>query len=232
MDIQEIITFDKELLLALNGSDSLLADGFMWGITSTVAWIPMAIMLLYLIIKNNSFTDILLVIVFFALTILIADQFSSSFCKPFFARYRPTHDSQIMYMVDVVRAYRGGNYGFISSHAANTFGVCVFLSLLIRDVRLSLSLLGWAVLCSYSRIYLGVHFPGDILCGAVFGSLAGLLCYAFYFVAKRRLVGCNVLISSQYTSSGYALSDVNVFLLMLNLTYVLLAVAAVFLGRS
>ena len=164
----------------------------------------MAIMLLYLIIKNNSFTDVLLVIVFFALTILIADQFSSSFCKPFFARYRPTHDPQIMYMVDVVRAYRGGNYGFISSHAANTFGAAMFFTLVFRHAPTGLLLFCWASLSSYTRIYLGVHFPIDILCGALCGLVSGTL---FWFVCQR-ICGRHAT-SSDYSTSlrtptGYA----------------------------
>lgn len=114
--MDELIQFDQRLLLALNGSDSLFWDHFMTGITSTVAWLPVAVVLIYVIIKNNSMREVGLIIGMVALAILVADQFSSSFCKPYFARFRPAQDPQLMYLVDVVDGYRGGRYGFISSH--------------------------------------------------------------------------------------------------------------------
>lgn len=132
MDIQQYIAADKELLLNLNGSQSLFWDGFMWVATSTIVWVPVAAMLLYIIIKNNKIQEALLTIVMIALVITLADQIASGLCKPFFARFRPTQDPNIMYMVDIVNGYRGGRFGFISSHAANTFAISVFLSLLIK----------------------------------------------------------------------------------------------------
>ena len=157
MDIQQYIAADKELLLNLNGSQSLFWDGFMWVATSTIVWVPVAAMLLYIIIKNNKIQEALLTIVMIALVITLADQIASGLCKPFFARFRPTQDPNIMYMVDIVNGYRGGRFGFISSHAANTFAISVFLSLLIKRKSLTFMLLFWAVLNSYSRIYLGAE---------------------------------------------------------------------------
>ena len=158
MDIQQYIAADKELLLNLNGSQSLFWDGFMWVATSTIVWVPVAAMLLYIIIKNNKIQEALLTIVMIALVITLADQIASGLCKPFFARFRPTQDPNIMYMVDIVNGYRGGRFGFISSHAANTFAISVFLSLLIKRKSLTFMLLFWAVLNSYSRIYLVIPF--------------------------------------------------------------------------
>ena len=130
MDIQQYIAADKELLLNLNGSQSLFWDGFMWVATSTIVWVPVAAMLLYIIIKNNKIQEALLTIVMIALVITLADQIASGLCKPFFARFRPTQDPNIMYMVDIVNGYRGGRFGFISSHAANTFAI-VMIALVI-----------------------------------------------------------------------------------------------------
>ena len=162
-----------------------------------------------------------------ALVILLADQFSSSFCKPYFARFRPAQDPQIMYMVDVVNGYRGGRYGFISSHAANTFAVCMFLSLLVRHLYMTCSLVLWAVLCSYSRIYLGVHYPGDILFGALWGILVGVGFYYLYAFLQRRFFQRKEVVSTQYTSSGYAVADLDVFQTVLYFTYLVLAIRAV-----
>lgn len=143
MDIQQYIALDKDLLLRLNGSESLFWDGFMWVATSTSIWVPTAIVLLYIIIKNNKLQEALFTIVMLALVITVADQIASGFCKPFFGRFRPTQDPYIMYLVDIVNGYRGGRYGFISSHAANTFAVAVFLSLVIKRTSLTFMLLIW-----------------------------------------------------------------------------------------
>ena len=227
MSLDELIQFDQQLLLSLNGSDSLFWDQLMTGITSTVAWIPVAVVLFYVFIKINSMREVGLIILMLALVILLADQFSSSFCKPYFARFRPAQDPQIMYMVDVVNGYRGGRYGFISSHAANTFAVCMFLSLLVRHLYMTCSLVLWAVLCSYSRIYLGVHYPGDILFGALWGILVGVGFYYLYAFLQRRFFQRKEVVSTQYTSSGYAVADLDVFQTVLYFTYLVLAIRAV-----
>ena len=169
MDIQPFIELDKNLLLQWNGSDSLFWDGFMWVSTSTFIWIPLGIVLLYVIIRNNSPKEAFITLLAIALVITLADQISSGICKPLFARFRPTQDPEIMYLVDTVNGYRGGRYGFISSHAANTFAMAVFVSLLTKSKRLAVVLLSWAILNAYSRIYLGVHYPGDNLFDTIDG---------------------------------------------------------------
>lgn len=227
MNIDWLVNTDKNILLQLNGSDSLFWDYLMTGITSTVAWIPVAIALLFVIIKNNTLRESGLIILCIALTILIADQFTSSFCKPFFARFRPAQDPIIMYMVDVVDGYRGGRYGFVSSHAANTFGLALFISLLIKNKWMSMSMFVWAILCSYSRIYLGVHYLGDILGGMLFGLLTGFIIYIIYWYISKRFTINKRNISSQYTSSGYAIADLNVFYTVLYATYLVLIIRAV-----
>lgn len=227
MNIDWLVNTDKNILLQLNGSDSLFWDYLMTGITSTVAWIPVAIALLFVIIKNNTLRESGLIILCIALTILIADQFTSSFCKPFFARFRPAQDPIIMYMVDVVDGYRGGRYGFVSSHAANTFGLALFISLLIKNKLMSMSMFVWAILCSYSRIYLGVHYLGDILGGMLFGLLTGFIIYIIYWYISKRFTINKRNISSQYTSSGYAIADLNVFHTILYATYLVLIIRAV-----
>ena len=219
MDIQQLIGFDQELLLKINGSDSLFWDGFMWMATNKLTWIPMAIALLYVIFKNNKIKEAFLLIGLIILVITLADQISSGFCKPYFARFRPTQDPELMYQIDVVNGYRGGMYGFTSSHAANTFGVALFLSLVMRSWSLSIILFIWAALNAYSRMYLGVHYPGDIFFGTLTGLGSGILMYLLYNYLQKKLLTQPVYISNQYTSSGYLNSDIHIIHTTMILTF-------------
>ena len=211
MDIQQYIAADKELLLNLNGSQSLFWDGFMWVATSTIVWVPVAAMLLYIIIKNNKIQEALLTIIMIALVITLADQIASGLCKPFFARFRPTQDPNIMYMVDIVNEYRGGQFGFISSHAANTFAISVFLSLLIKRKSLTFMLLFWAVLNSY---------------------FIGYLIYLLYKFIQKKIFYKPRCISNQYTASGYLISDINLFYIILISTYFFIIIAGMIVTHT
>lgn len=220
MDLSTLEQIDRELLLALNGSHSLFADTLMMTFTSAWTWVPLYIALLYVIIKNNeNMQQILLILCSVALCIFLADGISSGLIKPLVGRFRPTQDPIIKYQVDVVNGYRGGMYGFFSSHAANTFSICIFLCMVIRNKILTLGLLSWSLINCWTRIYLGVHYPGDILCGLVWGFVVGMSVYLFYrFLYKRISTDMN-FVSSQYTSTGYALLDIDIILSVLMLTY-------------
>lgn len=219
MDVQQLVEWDKELLLAINGCHNLFWDGFMWVVTDTKTWIPVAAMLLYVIFKNNKLVPALLLLVMLALCITLADQFASGVCKPYFHRFRPTQDPVLQPLVHIVNGYRGGAYGFISSHAANTFTVATFLSLVMRKGWTAVSLFVWACIPSYSRMYLGVHYPGDILCGALSGVLIALLVYGAYAWLLRRYVNQPQYISDHYTHSGYEVEDLTRLHTVLLLTY-------------
>ena len=218
MDIQQLIGFDQELLLKLNGSNSLFWDGFMWLSTNMLTWIPFAVVLLYVIFKNNKIKEALIIIALLGVVIALADQISSGICKPLFARFRPTQDPELMYQIDIVNGYRGGTYGFISSHAANTFGVAVFLTLIFKSGSLVIILFIWAILNAFSRIYLGVHYPGDILFGTLVGVGAGILIYIIYRKLQNTLLKQANFISNQYTSSGYLISDIRLIKTVFYLT--------------
>ena len=218
MDIQQLIGFDQELLLKLNGSNSLFWDGFMWLSTNMLTWIPFAVVLLYVIFKNNKIKEALIIIALLGVVIALADQISSGICKPLLARFRPTQDPELMYQIDIVNGYRGGTYGFISSHAANTFGVAVFLTLIFKSGSLAIILFIWAILNAFSRIYLGVHYPGDILFGTLVGVGAGILIYIIYRKLQNTLLKQSNFISNQYTSSGYLISDIRLIKTVFYLT--------------
>ena len=189
---QWFIELDKKAFLYLNGIHSPAWDEVMLWVSRTASWIPLYIILLIIIIYRERPLRFIFTILFVAITVLLCDQISV-FIKNLVERPRPTHSSDIADLVHVVNNYRGGMYGFVSSHAANVFGVATFLSSQFKHFRWSLLLFAWAALVAYSRIYLGVHYPLDIVCGAALGALTGTQCYVFkvrtavYFERKSEI---------------------------------------------
>lgn len=183
--IENLIDFDKELLLFFNGNNSLFLDSFMWNYSRLVTWIPMVVALLYVIITNNKWKMSLCLILSLAVAFVLADQISSGLLKPLFHRFRPTHDPEIMDYVRLVNGYRGGMFGFVSSHAANSFAAVTFTALLFKNRGYSICIICWALINCYSRMYLGVHFPGDILGGILVGVISGYISFGLYKLLKK-----------------------------------------------
>ncbi len=177
---------DTLLFLFLNGIRSEFWDVIMWHISGKKEWIP-----LYLLISGWMIFRLrikfLYMIPFIVLLVLLSDQISDSL-KDNLQRYRPSHDPEIRDIVNLVRNHRGGLYGFVSSHAANTFALASFTSLFFKVPIFSIFIFFWAALVSYSRIYLGVHYPGDIIFGALLGVLAGLFTYWLWELANKKFI--------------------------------------------
>ncbi|MCI6080908.1 MAG: phosphatase PAP2 family protein [Prevotella sp.] len=217
-----IIQMDKQLLLAINGSDSLFVDYLAKTLTTAATWIPLYVSLFYVVVKNNdNFRRIICILACAGLCVLFAGTVDDLLVKPLVARLRPTHDFQIGMLVDTVDGYRGGKYGFFSAHAANTFSIAVFFSLLMRSRLVTLLLVGWSLTNCWTRLYLGVHYPLDILCGLLWGGSVGTGIYFLYRYVDRRLLHSeNDYVSSKYTSSGYRYSDIYIVALVLSLTLI------------
>ena len=216
-EAQGLIETDRLATLSVNGSESLFWDGVAGLYTSFLVWIPLALVAILLLIRNINSRRLLLVLCMVALTVLLCDQLSSSVFKPVFHRLRPTRDPYILNLVDTVNGYRGGLYGFFSSHAANSFGLAALFMWLVRDRWFSLSVGLWAIVNSLIRTYLGVHFIGDIVAGAIAGSIIGSITYWIYYMVsrndrERRAVHSSSLL---YTKTGFMRSDVFAFLCVL-----------------
>ena len=219
--MDDLIALDRWLLLLFNGSPSLFLDGLVKTLTTAATWIPLYLSLLYLVIRNNNTVGRILVVVACAgLCVLLAGTLNDTLVKPLVVRWRPTHDPVIGQMVDIVNGYRGGDYGFFSSHAANTFSIAVFFSLLVRSRLLTIGLFIYSLTNCWTRLYLGVHFPGDILCGLLWGGLVGTLVYLLHGRLIRRYAhGRRYYTTEQTTSTGYRFDDIEVVLLVLVLTW-------------
>ncbi|HRW63714.1 MAG TPA: phosphatase PAP2 family protein [Bacteroidales bacterium] len=164
---------DTQLFLFLNSLHSPLSDKLMWWFSGTKFWIPLyLIIVVYMVYKFR--WKAVVSLIFIALAVTLADQVSVHAFKNVFMRLRPCHTPELQEIVHLVNNKCGGQYGFVSSHAANTFAVAFFLSRLFKNKGFTYFIFFWASIVSYSRIYLGVHYPLDIIGGAVLGYFIGL----------------------------------------------------------
>lgn len=170
--MHEIIQEDQQLFLFLNNLGSSSFDQFWILLSETWIWIPLYGIFLYLLYKNFQLRSLLFILIFVAIGVTVSDQLAGIF-KTGIARFRPCHEPLLDGLVREVKC--GGQFGFYSSHASNTFFIATFMSILLRKKYrfLPIILLFWAAIVSYSRIYLGVHFPLDILMGAAMGFFLG-----------------------------------------------------------
>lgn len=176
-----MINFDTELFLFLNGLHAAWLDPVMTFISGKLTWTPFYLVLLYLVIKNYKKQSIL-IILGIILLIVCSDQVSSGIFKPLFERPRPCHNEAIKDLVYLPDGRCGGAYGFISSHACNVFALAVFMTNILKRYyrKIGWVMFVWASLVAYSRIYMGVHYPGDVIVGAAVGAIIGWLVFKAY----------------------------------------------------
>lgn len=179
---------DARLLLIVNGAHSPFFDSVMWCISGRWIWVPFYAVLAYLLFRRMSWKRASICLVTIGLIILAADQTCATLIRPEIGRLRPANlNNPLSSFVHVVNGYRGGRYGFPSCHAANTFALAVFMSLVIRHKWFTVMMFSWAFIVSYSRMYLGVHYFGDLFCGTTIGSLFAVLFYYLQNYLFKRL---------------------------------------------
>jgi undecaprenyl-diphosphatase len=183
--LQNILEIDKELFLYLNSLHNPFWDTIMLMVTRKETWIPFFAIILFFIIKNYR-SKALPIMIVLALAILLSDQVSV-LVKDYFQRFRPVYDPVIGPLVhNVLR--KGSDFGFVSSHAANSFAIFVFTSRLFKNPGYRFLIFFWALLFSYSRIYSGVHYPLDILGGAILGWIIGVLCFKLLMFVENHFL--------------------------------------------
>lgn len=171
-------TLDSNILLFFNSFHCDFLDKFMWVVTGKYIWLPFYLAVVVLILRNQGWKKGLIWILALLLAVGIADQICASIIRPMVGRLRPSNElNPISQFVHIVDGYRGGAYGFPSCHGSNSFALATLVCLLIRRFSTRAFICGWALLNVYSRIYLGVHYPGDIFCGAIIGICMGLIVY-------------------------------------------------------
>jgi undecaprenyl-diphosphatase len=177
--IELLDQIDRKLFLFFNGIHSPFWDLVMWNISKTEIWLPLYAIVLFFIFRRHKWKGF---IPFFALVILVlvSDQGSVHLFKNVFQRLRPCHQPELTGLVHIVNGKCGGLYGFISSHASNTFAFAMFVSFYFKYKPFTWIIFAWAGVVSYSRVYLGVHYPFDILFGAAYGIFAGYFVFKLY----------------------------------------------------
>jgi len=181
-----LIELDKKVLLFLNSLHADWLDPIVLRMTDTWIWLPLYLFLVFIVIKTYK-RDSWMAILAIAIVIVLTDQITSGLMKPYFARLRPSREPSLQGLVHLVNGYKGGNFSFASSHAANTFGTATFFFLMFWPAKRWIAwLFAWAAGMTYTRIYLGVHYPGDILVGGMIGVVCGWIGYKLFQLLHRK----------------------------------------------
>lgn len=233
MDFSSIQDIDFQILQWFNGSNNVILDQLVMALTSGFTWIPLYLVLFIIVMRNNETVGQIGLIVGCAfLCILFADGIAEGIIKPLATRWRPSNDPLVKYSVQVVDNLRLKDYSFCSAHAANTMAIAVFFSLLVRSRMLTFTLVAWSLVNCWTRLYLGVHYPLDIVCGILLGMVVGTLVYLFFHRMYRRMSPEIKYVSNQYTCTGYDCDDIDMIMtvLMLTLVYVILRAVVLMTG--
>ena len=182
-----LVHLDQQLFLFLNSLNSPFWDQVMHAISGKLIWAPLYLaILIYLGFRYKR--KFLVIILFIILGVTLADQVSVQVFKNTIQRLRPCHEPALQGLVHLFNGECGGKYGFVSSHASNSFNIALLSLMFIKKRWFTISILIWASIICYSRVYLGVHYPGDVICGSMLGALVGWGCYWLYTQTDNKIL--------------------------------------------
>lgn len=183
--MESILEIDRQLLLWMNFDGGAVTDSIFWFASGKAVWIPLYVLIIWLMQRKIGWRRTLLAVALIALAVVLSDQIANIFkhCTP---KFRPTHTDAIKEYVHTVNGYRGGLYGTVSAHAATTFSIAAISAYTIRNRLYTFAIALWVLFVSYSRIYLGVHFPLDILFGMITGAAVSAAAIMLYEYATRK----------------------------------------------
>jgi len=189
---------DRQLFLFLNSLNSPFWDHVMHAISGRLIWAPLYLaILIYLGVKHKR--KFIVILLFIILAVTLSDQMSVQLFKNLVQRLRPCHEPSLAGLVHLVNGECGGTFGFVSSHATNSFNVALISLLFIRKRWFMVSMILWASVVGYSRIYLGVHYPGDVICGSILGAVIGWVMYRLYVLIDNKILQYNLFFGSPST---------------------------------
>lgn len=182
--LETLLELDKNLFIFLNGLGSEAYDSFWLFITKQINWIPIFALILYLVFNHLGWRHAVLIILVMALLVLLTDQTTNLF-KNYFQRLRPVNNTDLDDVIHFV--HKRSSFSFISGHASNSMAAAFFLYKVLKPYLKYMGFIFlWPLIFAYSRIYLGLHYPGDILCGYVWGILMALIMLKLYVYLRNR----------------------------------------------
>lgn len=237
--IETLLELDTQVFLLFNGMHHPLLDTFMYCFSSRWVWVPLYMVAFLVIMHFYGWKAGLILFVCAVGAVALSDQACATLIRPMVARLRPANpDNPISDLVHIVNGYRGGRYGFPSCHAANTFAFATIMTLTLPTKRLMIGLYSWALINCYSRIYLGVHYPGDLAVGALIGICSGIVFYGVFvlciqtmLIEKKRTIRINLsfILPKSYERANFHIADLMIFTGLLIVLGILIYSAALYI---